>query len=89
MTAHELEYCRFLLQQVRDLYIEKAAMSTLLDHSQQRPSTAPPDWRSVVRDMTTDEVFRSAVEANHAPYLEKLKLALRDEKALASLMRSL
>lgn len=86
MTAHELEYCRFLLQEVKDLYVENEAMSTILDAAKSRAIAVPTDWRVLSVEMTNDRVFRSAVEANHAPHLERLKQALRDERLLAGLM---
>lgn len=87
MNAHELQYFRFLLQCLKDAYIENAAMSTVLDNVKYRPRNAP-DWRTVVEDMTKDEVFRSSVEANRAPYWERVRLALSDAKILADLKAS-
>jgi hypothetical protein len=86
MNSHELQYCRFLLRCVKDLYIEKAAMSTILDTPALREGTVVTNWRSTSAEMIGDLVYRSAVEANCAPYFERLKGALNSEQALASLL---
>jgi hypothetical protein len=86
MTSHELQYCRWLLKELVDSRIEIDAMSTVLD----RPvlAYAPHDWRVVVQQLAGDPVFRSAAEANQAPYLEKARLALMDKDAFAALQLS-
>jgi hypothetical protein len=84
MTSHELQYYRFLLRLVKDLYIERAATCTILDMP--RDGTLVHDWRSRSAVMTKDKVYRSAVEANFAPFFEKLKRALNSEKVLAELL---
>ena len=82
MTSHEWQYCRFLLRCVKDLYIERAAMSTILDMPRQTT-----DWRSRSAELSKDEVYRSAIEANMAPLFERLKRALSSETVLAGLLR--
>jgi hypothetical protein len=86
MTSHELRYCRFLLRCVQDLHIETAAMSTILDTPALREGTTGGNWRSTSAEMTDDSVYRSAIEANYAPYFERLKCALNNEQVLASLL---
>jgi hypothetical protein len=86
MTSHELQYCRFLLQFVKDLYIERAAMSTILDTPRLREGIAVNNWRSVSAEMSRDSVYRSAIEANFAPFFEKLASAINSEQVLASLL---
>ena len=76
MTAHELAYCRYLLDEIRQLCITNEAMSTLLDN----PSFSRRDWRVTSGAMSNDPVFRSSVEANFGPYFKRLKRALQDEK---------
>jgi hypothetical protein len=85
MTSHELQYCRFLLRCVKDLYIERAAMSTILDTPGLR-ETAVSNWRSISAEMSGDCVYRSAIEANFAPFFEKLTSAINSEQVLASLL---
>lgn len=86
MTSHELRYCRFLIQTIKDLYVERAAMSTILDrHKAGRVSL---DWRSNTKSMSKEAVFRSAVEANFEPFFTKLGLAMRNEQALTALVQA-
>jgi hypothetical protein len=83
MTMHELKYCRFLLQCVKDLYIERSAMSTILD----TPSLCvKTDWRSATAEMSADAVFGSAIKANFAPVFEKLESAINNEQLLTTLL---
>ncbi|MCU1286729.1 MAG: hypothetical protein JWO13_3079 [Acidobacteriales bacterium] len=86
MTLHELQYCRFLLRCLKDLYVEKSAMSTLLDTHKQSDEAALGDWRSASATMSADSVFRSAIEANFAPLFEKLESAINNEELLASML---
>jgi hypothetical protein len=83
MTMHELKYCRFLLACVKDLYIERSAMSTILDTPSLRVKT---DWRSASAEMSADAVFGSAIAANFAPLFEKLESAINNEQLLTSLL---
>lgn len=83
MNAHELAYCRHLLAEIRTLCISNEAMSTMLDN----PSFSPNGWRTTIESLTHDPVFQSAVEANFAPYLDRLKRALADEKVFTQLQR--
>jgi len=85
MTSHELHYFRYLMQRIKDLYIEIAAMSTILDAPQGSKNVARDQWRVVCTKMCEDPVFRSAIEANYGPMFERLKLAMNHEKTLADL----
>jgi hypothetical protein len=85
VTHHELRYCRFLLQRVQDLYIDKEAMSTLLD-APSRKAGVMSDWRMEAAAMSADPVFRSSVEANLAPLFERLREAINNGQGLARLM---
>jgi len=86
MTYHELQYCRFLLQCIKDLYVEREAMSTILDTPGTNGSSVVSDWRSEIAKMSKSPVFCSAVEANFAPQIERLKCAINNEQVLASLL---
>jgi hypothetical protein len=86
MTSHELKYCRFLLRCVKDLYIERSAMSTILDSSKLREDGEGVGWRSTSAELSADAVYRSAIEANFAPLFEKLESAVKSEEILASLL---
>jgi hypothetical protein len=86
MTSHELRYCRFLSQTIKDLYIERAAMSTVLDGKKTSANAA--DWRSKTASMLKDNVFRSAVEANFEPFFSKLSRAMSHEQTLAALVET-
>ena len=88
MTLHELKYCRYLLQCIKDLYIERAAMSTVLNAPNYQESAAVQDWRNAATVLCADPVFRSSIEANHAPALERLRCAMDNEKLLASMLNS-
>ena len=84
MTLHELKYCQHLVRRLKDLYIERAALTTILDTP--RLANAPAsDWRVSKELMTSDPVFRSAVEANFAPLFERITAAMKDERALKDL----
>jgi hypothetical protein len=83
MNAHELAYCRYLLGEIRKLCVANEAMSTMLDN----PSFSPSGWRTTVESLTHDPVFHSAVEANFAPYFDRLKRALTDEKVFTQLQQ--
>jgi hypothetical protein len=86
MTIHELRYFRFLIQTIKDLYVEKSAMSTILDgHNAAQTSL---DWRSKSESMMKDSVFRSAVEANFEPFFGKLERARSSEQALTALAQT-
>lgn len=81
MNAHEFDYCQYLLQEIRNLRIENEAMATMLDN----PSFSVNGWRVTTESLAADEVFRSAVEANFAPYFERLRRARGDSKTLLTL----
>jgi hypothetical protein len=61
-------------------------MSTILDTPSLREGTNVGNWRSTSAEMTDDSVYRSAIEANYAPYFERLKCALNNEQVLTSLL---
>ena len=85
MTMHELQYCRHLLQLVKDLYIERAALSAFLDMpSRSASSASPSSWHTTCQQMAADPVFRSAVEANFAPYFDRLERGLRSPEAFSN-----
>jgi hypothetical protein len=86
MTLHELQYCRFLLRCVKDLYVERSAMSTILDSAQLREDAEGAGWRSTSAELSADAVYRSAIEANFAPLFEKLESAMKSEQLLTSLL---
>ena len=79
MTAHQLQYVRYLLQRVKDLYIEKEAMSCVLDSPKSNAGSDGIPWRESVARMQHDAVYCSAVEANFAPHFQKIERALQDE----------
>lgn len=81
MNAHEIAYCKYLLQQIRDLCVENEAMSTLLDN----PSFSRKEWRATSESLSRDAVFGSAVDANFGPYFSRLRQAMTDAKALTRL----
>lgn len=83
MTAHELRYCRFLSQIIKDLYVERAAMSTILDG--RNSSATAEDWRLKTASILKDSVFRSAVEANFEPFFSRLSRAINSEQTLRAL----
>ncbi|HEX2673388.1 MAG TPA: hypothetical protein VHM25_21045 [Polyangiaceae bacterium] len=83
MNAHELAYCRYLLDEIRQLCIANEAMSTLLDN----PSFSRKEWRATSDAMSQDLVFQSSVAANFGPYFDRLKRALQDEKILTQLQQ--
>lgn len=84
MTLHELKYCQHLVRRLKDLHIERAAMSTILD-TPRLSAAGAPDWRVSTEKMIQDPVFRSAVEANLAPLFERISAAMTDERALNDL----
>src|SRR4051812_34062966 len=85
VTLHELQYCRFLLRCLKDLHVEKSAMSTILDR--RAPWEASEgNWRSASEKLSADPVFRSAIEANFSPLFEKLESAINNEQLLASML---
>jgi hypothetical protein len=83
MNAHELAYCRYLLEEVRQLCIANEAMTTLLDN----PSFSRREWRATSDALSHDLVFQSAVDANFGPYFDRLKRALKDEKVFSQLQQ--
>jgi hypothetical protein len=83
MNAHELAYCRFLLDEIRQLCITNEAMSTLLDN----PSFSRREWRVTSDTMSNDPVFQSSVNANFGPYFDRLKRALQDEQLFTQLQQ--
>lgn len=83
MTAHELAYCRYLLTEIRNLCIANEALTAMLDN----PSFSRVAWRTTTDSLSQDPVFQSAVEANFAPYFDRLKRALTDEKVFTQLQQ--
>ena len=83
MNAHELAYCRYLLGEIRNLCVLNEAMTTMLDN----PSFSRTAWRTTSDSLSQDPVFQSAVDANFAPYFERLKRALFDEKTFVQMQR--
>jgi hypothetical protein len=83
VNAHELAYCRYLLDEIRHLCVTNEAMTTLLDN----PSFSRREWRSTSDSLSHDLVFQSAVDANFGPYFERLKRALQDEKLFTQLQQ--
>ena len=89
MTAHELRYLRFLLSRIKELYVEKEAMSVVLDGRWEQSGTDHGvPWRKTVTTMQADPVYQSAVLANIAPYLQRVAQALQDESALERLQHA-
>jgi hypothetical protein len=84
MTAHQLQYFRYLLRRMKDLYVEKEAMSCVLDAPRSNAGKDVP-WREAVARMQHDAVYCSAVEANFAPHFERVERALDDEDLLKQL----
>jgi hypothetical protein len=88
MNRHELDYCRFLVTEIKRLLVESQAKSVLLDSwTMQANRRNANDWRPEVQTMVSDEVFCSGVEANLSPYVSRLHRALMDASALQELMR--
>jgi hypothetical protein len=85
MTSYQPSYVRYLMRRIKDLYIEKEAMSVLLDTAKDLPGLRTKQWRELVENMRTDPVFCSAVEANLAPHFERMEQALQDEGLLNKL----
>lgn len=89
MTSHQLGYVRYLLRQIKDLYVETQAMSVLLDTAKSSSGSSIHDpWRSTVQRMKSDPVFCSSVEANFGPHFLRLEQALQDERLFESLQAS-
>ena len=85
MTVHELQYVRYLLRRVKDLYIEKEAMSCVLDAPKSNAAGNGVPWRESVTRMQRDAVYCSAVNANFAPHFQRIERALQDEDLLKQL----
>ena len=86
MTSHQLGYVRYLLRRIKDLYVEKEAMSVLLDNAKDLSGLRTHhQWRESVERMRKDPVFCSAIEANLAPVFERMEQALQDEGVLKEL----
>ena len=85
MTVHELQYVRYLQRRVKDLYVEKEAMSCVLDMPKSNAAHNGVPWRESVARMQQDAVYRSAVEANFAPHFQRIERALQDEDLLKQL----
>ena len=83
MNAHELAYCRYLLVEIRNLCVVNEAMAAMLDN----PSFSRSAWRTTTDSLSHDAVFQSAVDANFAPYFDRLKRALTDEKIFTQLQQ--
>jgi hypothetical protein len=88
MTVHQLQYVRYLLRRVKDLYVEKEAMSCVLDTPKSKAPGNEVPWRESVARMQHDAVYCSAVEANFAPHFQRLERALEDEDLLKQLRQS-
>src|ERR1051326_9348341 len=71
MTAHQLRYFRYLLRRLKDLYVEKEAMSCVLDDPKPNAAANAVPWREAVARMQHDAVYCSAIEANFAPRSEE------------------
>ncbi len=89
MTAHQLQYVRYLLRHIKELYVEKEAMSCVLDMptSNAAGNGNGVPWRESVARMQRDAVYCSAVEANFAPHFQRLERALQDEDLLKQLQQ--
>ena len=85
MTVHQLQYARYLLRRVKELYVEKEAMSCVLDTPKSNTASNGVPWRESVARMQRDAVYCSAVEANFAPHFQRLERALQDEDLLKQL----
>jgi hypothetical protein len=86
LTSHQFGYFRYLLRKIKDLYIEKEAMSVLLDTGKNLSgSRTHEQWKESVQRMRNDPVYCSAIEANHAPYFQRIEEALQDEDLLKKL----
>lgn len=85
MTAHQLQYVRYLLRRVKELYVEKEAMSCVLDSPKSNAGRNGVPWRESVARMQHDAVYCSAVEANFAPHFQRIERALQDEDLLKQL----
>ncbi len=87
MTSHQLGYVRYLVRTIKDLYIEKEAMSVVLDTAKDlNGKGACGQWRESVKEMRRDPVYCSAVEANLAPHFQRIEQALQDEGVLNKLL---
>ncbi len=87
MTSHQLGYVSYLLRTIKNLYIEKEAMSVVLDTAKDLDGKrACGRWRESVKQMREDPVFCSAVEANLAPHFRRIEHALQDEGVLKKLV---
>jgi hypothetical protein len=85
MNLHEFKYCAFLLSRVKELYVEREAMSTILDSPTTARGTMGSDWRDAAKKLREDAVFQSSVEANFAPIFERMRSAMISDTALAQL----
>ena len=83
MNVHELRYCAFLLTRIKQLQVEKEAMSIILDSP--KPHQGNQEWRNAVRRLRSDMVFQSSVEATFAPSFERLRAAMTSPEALETL----
>jgi hypothetical protein len=88
VTDHELRYYRYLLQEIKRLHTENQACSVLLDSwsNHGREGVRNP-WRLDLQKMTSDPMFRSAVEANLEPHFTRIQRGLGDAAALKELLR--
>ena len=85
MNLHDLKYCAFLLARVKELYVEREAMSTILDSAIAQRQGVDPDWRFVAYRLRADAVFQSSVEANFAPLFDRMRSAMTSDAMLAQL----
>jgi hypothetical protein len=87
MTAHELSYYRYLLEEIKRLQTESQAKSVMLDSwtTYGKDGVRSP-WRADVQKMTNDPMFRSAVEANLEPHFSRIQRGLGDAKTLQELL---
>ena len=85
MTVHQLHYVRYLQQRIKDLYVEREAMSSVLDAPKSNGDGPSVPWRNSVALMQNDAVYCSAIEANFAPHFQRIERALQDEDLLKQL----
>jgi len=75
------------MRRIKDLYIEKEAMSVLLDTAKDPPGLGTKQWRELVERMRNDPVYCSAVEANLGPLFERMERALQNDSLLNKLQQ--
>ena len=85
MNLHDLRYCAFLMARVKKLYVEREAMTTILDSAIAQQKTVSAEWRAASQKLCADPVFQSSVEANFAPVFERMRSAMTSDTVLAHL----